>query len=169
VLKDAVGQFGGIMFAARYGQNFDEDIKKWRFMATLALNISIYIEVMALAFPHLFLFLASTANAGKNICFLLASASRAQINLRFAKCNNVGDISGKSVSQFTTSSIFGMILGSALSSFINVSSLSQLIPTFMVLSASTLYCSFLSSQIIDENYLNNSRAALVFNYYIENR
>ena len=138
-------------------------------MATLALNISIYIEVMALAFPHLFLFLASTANAGKNICFLLTSASRAQINLRFAKCNNVGDISGKSVSQFTTSSIFGMLLGSALSSFINVSSLSQLIPTFMVLSASTLYCSFLSSQIIDENYLNNSRAALVFNYYIENR
>ena len=67
-------------------------------MATLAINISIYIEVMALAFPHLFLFLASTANAGKNICFLLASASRAQINLRFAKTNNVGDISGKSVS-----------------------------------------------------------------------
>jgi hypothetical protein len=77
VLKDLVGQFGGIIFAAKYGQNFDEDIKKWRFMSTLSLNISIYIEIMALAFPHLFLLLASTANAGKNICYLLAAASRA--------------------------------------------------------------------------------------------
>jgi hypothetical protein len=77
VLKDGIGQFGGIMFAARYGQNFDEDIKKWRFMAMLALNISIYIEIMTLAFPSMFLFLASSANVGKNICFLLAAASRA--------------------------------------------------------------------------------------------
>ena len=98
VFKDLLGQAGGIVFAAKYGQNFDEDIKKWRFMATLSLNISIYIEIMALAFPHLFLILASTANAGKNVCFLLAAASRAQINVKFAMRNNVGDISGKSVS-----------------------------------------------------------------------
>jgi hypothetical protein len=41
---------------------------------------------------------ASLANVGKNICFLLASASRGSINMRFAKRNNMGDISGKSVS-----------------------------------------------------------------------
>ena len=122
-MKDLVGQFGGIAFAARYGQNFDEDIKKWRFMATAAMNVAIYIEISALAFPNHFLLLASTANAGKNICFLLAAASRAQINLRFAKRNNVGDISGKSVSQFTTSSMIGMCIGTALSHYINVTSL----------------------------------------------
>lgn len=33
VLKDGLGQLGGILFASRYGKNFDEDIKKWRFMA----------------------------------------------------------------------------------------------------------------------------------------
>ena len=64
----------------------------------LALNISIYIEIMTLAFPKHFLALASIANVGKNICFLLAAASRASINVRFAKRNNMGDISGKSVS-----------------------------------------------------------------------
>jgi hypothetical protein len=32
------------------------------------------------------------------VCFLLSSASRASINVRFAKRNNIGDISGKSVS-----------------------------------------------------------------------
>ena len=38
------------------------------------------------------------ANVGKNICWLLASASRGSINMRFAKRNNMGDISGKAVS-----------------------------------------------------------------------
>ena len=98
VLKDGIGQFGGILFASRYGKNFDEDVKKWRFMAMIALNISIFIEIMTLKFPHHFLLLASFANVGKNICFLLAAASRASINVRFAKRNNIGDISGKSVS-----------------------------------------------------------------------
>lgn len=64
----------------------------------LAWNLSIYIEIMTLKFPSHFLFLASLANVGKNICFLLASASRGSINMRFAKRNNMGDISGKSVS-----------------------------------------------------------------------
>ena len=98
VLKDGLGQLGGILFAARYGSNFDEDIKKWRFLALFSLNVAVLIEIMTLKFPHLFLLLASVANVGKNICYLLASASRSQINMRFAKRNNMGDITGKSVS-----------------------------------------------------------------------
>jgi hypothetical protein len=98
VLKDGIGQLGAILFASRYGRNFDEDIKKWRFMAQAALNFSIYIEILTLKFPNHFLALASLANIGKNICFLLSAASRASINVQFAKRNNIGDISGKSVS-----------------------------------------------------------------------
>jgi len=64
----------------------------------LALNIAIYIEIMTLKFPQHFLLLASVANIGKNICMLLSSASRASINMRFAKRNNMGDISGKATS-----------------------------------------------------------------------
>ena len=67
VLKDGIGQLGGILFASRYGRNFDEDIKKWRFMSMLAMNIAIYIEIMTLRFPSYFLALASIANVGKNI------------------------------------------------------------------------------------------------------
>lgn len=98
VLKDGLGMLGGILFASKFGRNFDEDIKKWRFMAQVALNMAIYIEILTLKFPNYFLALASIANAGKNICFLLSAASRASINMQFSKRNNIGDISGKSVS-----------------------------------------------------------------------
>jgi len=93
-----VGQAGAILFAARFGQNFDSDIKKWRFMSIVVLNLAFWVEITALAFPAHFLLIASLANVGKNICFMLSSASRASINLRFAKSNNIADIQGKSVS-----------------------------------------------------------------------
>ena len=48
VLKDGIGQFGGILFASRYGKNFDENIKKWRYMSSFAINSAIYIEIMTL-------------------------------------------------------------------------------------------------------------------------
>lgn len=124
VLKDGIGQLGGILFASRYGKNFDEDIKKWRFMSMIAMNVAIIIEVMTLKFPYMFLTLASIANVGKNICFLLASASKASINVKFAKNNNIGDIYGKSVSQYTASTLFGVGIGLILSKVLDITSIS---------------------------------------------
>jgi hypothetical protein len=167
VLKDGLGQIGGIMFAARYGSNFDEDIKKWRFMSIFSLNVAVLIEIMTLKYPHYFLLLASIANVGKNICYLLASASRSSINMRFAKRNNMGDISGKSVSQWTTSSLIGMGFGMGLSSVINISSIPQLLPTCLTLSAFSLYFTYKSAVIIDEIYFNNARANIFFTHYLD--
>ena len=81
----------------------------------------------------------------------------------------MGDISGKSVSQFTTSSLVGMTLGGILSQVINISSLPQVIPTFAVLSVINLYSAYKSAAVIDEKYLNNNRANVVFNNYFAYR
>lgn len=124
VLKDGLGQLGGILFASRYGSNFDEDIKKWRFMSVLSLNAAIYVEILTLQFPTQFLLLASLGNVGKNISMLLSSASRASINMRFAKQNNMGDISGKAVSQYTTASLLGMGAGMLLTKAIDINNIS---------------------------------------------
>jgi hypothetical protein len=85
VLKDGLGQIGGILYASRFGKNFDADIKKFRFLSIFTLNAALWIEITTLAFPKYFLLIASIANCGKNICFMLSSASRASINQRFAK------------------------------------------------------------------------------------
>jgi len=67
-------------------------------MSIAVLNLSFWIEITTLAFPQYFLLIASLANVGKNVCFMLSSASRAGINVRFAKANNIADIQGKSTS-----------------------------------------------------------------------
>jgi hypothetical protein len=92
VLKDGLGQVGAILFASRFGKNFDADIKKWRFMSIAVLNLAFWVEITALACPQYFLAIASLANVFKNVCFMLSSASRASINYRFAKSNNIADL-----------------------------------------------------------------------------
>ena len=86
-----------------------------------ALNLSMWIEITTLMYPTFFLLIASVSNTMKNICFLLSSASRARINLQFAQQNNIADIQGKSVSQFTASTLAGTVLGMALTSVVDVS------------------------------------------------
>ncbi len=85
VLKDGIGQLGGIIFAAKYGNSFDEEVKKWRFMWMLLLNAAIIIEMFTLKFPTAFIYIASLANIWKSITVLGSSATRASINLHFAK------------------------------------------------------------------------------------
>jgi len=41
--------------------------------------------------------------------------------VRFAKRNNIGDISGKAVSQFTTASLVGVGIGMVLSKLVDIS------------------------------------------------
>ena len=110
----------------------------------IAFNVALYIECMTLKFPNPnhFLILASVANTCKNITFLLASASRASINLRFAKNNNMGDISGKAVSQFTATNMLGMAIGLGISKVTEITVLSNLIPVFGILSAFNVWTSY---------------------------
>lgn len=58
-----------------------------------------------------------------------------------------------------------MGLGMGLSSIINISSLPQLMPTCMLLSSVSLFFTYKSAVIIDEAYLNNTRANLLFSHY----
>lgn len=155
VLKDGLGQLGGILYASKFGKNFDADIKKFRFMSIFTLNVALWVEIMTLAFPKYFLLIASLANCGKNICFMLSSASRASINLRFSKQNNLADIQGKAVSQFTASSLVGGAIGIGLTKLIDITSLYHLVPTFFVLSSIQAVTTHISTKIVDEIYLNN--------------
>lgn len=124
VLKDVFGPMGAILFSAKFGKNFDADVKKWRFFSLFAINVAVFAEITVLAYPKYFLLIASMANFGKNISFLLSSASRSAIHLRFSKLNNIADIQGKSTSQYITSNLLGYGLGMALSKIIDVTSLS---------------------------------------------
>ncbi|CAI2361219.1 unnamed protein product [Moneuplotes crassus] len=167
VLKDGIGQLGGILFAGKYGKSFDEDVKKWRFMCMILFNISIIVEMITLRFPGAFIYLASLANMGKNVTFLCAAATRASINLRFAKKSNIGDIAGKGVTQFTTSSLVGMGVGLVISKACNISSIYTIAPLFASLTLLNIVCSYKATRVLDESNFNKQRFYILFEEYMK--
>jgi len=116
ILKDGLGQLGGVLFAGFVNQRFDSEPKRWRFKSALLLDASTLMEVLTPLFPSYFLPIASVANIGKNIGWLSASATRAGIHRSFMRNEeNMGDITGKSASQTIAASVIGTGLGIGIS------------------------------------------------------
>eukprot|EP00041_Stephanoeca_diplocostata_P035177 m.1230351 g.1230351 ORF g.1230351 m.1230351 type:complete len:278 (-) comp24652_c1_seq51:4111-4944(-) len=73
ILKDGMGQLGGIVYGAYFADRFDVDPKRHRYLSTLALQASTLLEIVTPLVPQLFLPLASLSNVGKNISWLAGS------------------------------------------------------------------------------------------------
>lgn len=95
IIKDGLGQFGGMLCASFINRKFDADPKRWRLMASVLLDASVLLEVLTPLCPQYFLPIASVANVGKNVGWISASASRAGIHRSFMKAENLADITGK--------------------------------------------------------------------------
>ena len=115
VLKDGIGQLGGVLFASVINTSFDADPKRWRFIAGAVLDVAAVIEGMIPFAPHLFLPLASLSNILKNISFLAASASRASLHASFARKGNLADVTAKSGAQTTVAATIGTAAAAAIS------------------------------------------------------
>eukprot|EP00968_Pinguiococcus_pyrenoidosus_P011680 scaffold964_cov261-Pinguiococcus_pyrenoidosus.AAC.6 len=111
VMKDGVGQLGGVLFASLVSARFDAEARSYRMLAALLLDASTFLELSATLMPQYFLPIASVANCGKNISFLAASASRAAIHQSFATKDNLADVTAKTGSQTIAMSTIGTGLG----------------------------------------------------------
>jgi hypothetical protein len=65
VIKDGLGQLGGVMYAALVNDRFDSEPKRHRFKATTAMQTASTLELLAPLFPGFFLLIASVSNIGK--------------------------------------------------------------------------------------------------------
>ena len=116
VVKDGLGQLGGVLFAANVNTRFDSDPRRWRLLSSVALDAACLLELLSPAAPALFIPLAATTNGGKNVSWLAANASRAAIHHSFAKSPNLADITVKTGSQSIGASLAGTSLGIGLAS-----------------------------------------------------
>jgi len=165
IIKDGIGQVGGIIFASLVNDRFDANPKRWKMVATISLDLSCALELLAPLAPGYFLAIASLANVGKNVCFLSASASRAAIHNSFAKRENLADITAKAGSQFIVTSILGTGLGIVLSTALG-SSWMALAPICAGLSFVHISCNYLSLRHVCLNTINAERMELVMQHYL---
>ena len=169
VMKDFVGQLGGVIFASQMGKTraFDSDPKRWRMVAAIALDSATLLEILAPLFhSSLVLPVASVANIGKNIGFLTASASRAALHQSLAISGNLGDVTAKSGSQAIMASLIGTSLGIGLSSFLQHDTFNFAMG-FFCLSVIHQGCNYLSLQHVPLAHFNKQRLRIVLDKYID--
>jgi hypothetical protein len=115
VLKDGIGNAGGVLFVALVGDRFDRDAKLYRFLAGVALNLATLLEIMVPLWPAAFLPLAAAANTCKSVSWMANSATRAHLQRHFSRADNLGDITGKAASVGTAAAVAGTGLGVLIS------------------------------------------------------
>jgi len=175
IIKDGLGQLGGVLFASIVSNRFDADPKRWRMVASGSMDISSFIELLTPLFPGYFLPLASIANVGKNISFLSASASRAAAHRSFATHENLADITAKAGSQSILCSMLGTGLGigvaTGIASFTDGASDLAYISTigaFSICSIINLSATYFSLKNVTLTTLNPGRFDYIFDRYLEN-
>ncbi|CAG8592057.1 2272_t:CDS:2 [Ambispora gerdemannii] len=179
IIKDGLGQLGGVIYAASISDRFDSEPKRHRFQSTVAMQLASVLELMTPLWPNMFLLIASVSNIGKNIAWLAGSATRAQMHKTFALRDNLGDLTGKSGSQTTAAGLLGAGIGITISAAITTLSTSAassiaidsissttlpaiyIFAAFMPFSALNLYASYQSSLYVTSSTLNVPRAEMI--------
>ena len=164
VMKDGLGQLGGMLFASYVNVSFDSDAKRWRMIAAMLLDGSVLVEMCTPLVPGLFLPLASAANIGKNVAWLSTSASRACIHRSFCREENLADVTAKSGSQAIAASLVGTAVGIGLSYSVGTAVL-PLLGAFAVLSGLHLGSTYVSLRRVPLNTLNDQRGERVMLTY----
>ncbi|ETI53067.1 hypothetical protein F443_03939 [Phytophthora nicotianae P1569] len=166
VLKDGLGQFGGVLFASIVNNRYDADPKRWRIASSIALDIAVLGEILTPLAPGSFLAIASLANVAKNVAWLSASATRAGFHNSFAIRENLADVTAKAGSQGIASSIFGTGLGILISQWTGAHTL-NVVAAFSVLSAVHMISTYKSVDCVQLRTLNCQRLHIIATHFLK--
>jgi len=171
VIKDGLGQFGGVIFASYVGtvKAFDRDPKRWRQISAIATDASTLLEVLSPLFPGYFIPVASIANVGKNISYLSASASRAALHNSLATRGNLADVTAKAGSQAILAGMLGTGLGVALVPIFGGQGVGMVAAGFCGLTIGHQYCTFKSLSSATIKSLNSQRLHHILSDYIRGK
>jgi len=64
IIKDGLGQLGGVVYASFVSDKFDSEPKRFRFQATVAMQGANVLELLTPLWPGSFLLIASISNIG---------------------------------------------------------------------------------------------------------
>ena len=165
IIKDGLGQFGGIIFASFVNNHFDADPKRWRMISGLSMDTSSLLELMTPLAPAYFLPIAAVANVGKNISFLSASASRAAIHKSLCRHENLADITAKTGSQCIVGSLLGTSLGLSIAASLG-QDYNSIVMAFVACSSVSLGATYFSLKGVTLTTLSLARLDCLLQHHV---
>ncbi|KAI9595912.1 vitamin B6 photo-protection and homoeostasis-domain-containing protein [Syncephalis fuscata] len=156
IIKDGLGQLGGVLYAGVVGDRFDSEPKRHRMRAAVLMQLAGAIEIVSPLWPGGFLAIASISNIGKNVAWLAAGATRTQMQQTLACHDNLGDVTAKSGSQSTAAGLIGTGIGVVVCTAAN----SNLIITaaiYAAFSVLNLHACYRLTAVVRTRTLNTTR------------
>ncbi|KAG0563427.1 hypothetical protein KC19_8G030500 [Ceratodon purpureus] len=163
VLRDGIGYLSKIVLS-KYGRHFDVHPKGWRLVSDVIENMSYGLELLTPTFPHLFVYLAAAAGAGRSAAGLIQAATKSCFNAGMAANRNFAEVIAKGEAQGMVSKSVGIALGIAVSAYVG-STGPLLVSTFFGVTALHIFCNLKSYQAVQLRTLNPYRASLVLAEY----
>ena len=167
-LRDLSGLVGGVAFATIQGGSFDSEAKQWRFLADVANNVALALDLVAISLPRKEFFLAALclSSVARSIVGVAAGAARAALTVHFSKANKPADISAKEGSQEVGTRVLGMSLGLATLRGVGDGVFLQW-TLFLALSAFHIYSNIRAMRNVHLHSLNRARLELVLDFYLD--
>ena len=170
VLKDGVGQLGGVLYASQQSKSFDAHPKKTRMLAAIALDAASLLEILSPSVPAMAVLpVACVANILKNVGYLTASASRAALHQSLSK-GNLADVTAKAGSQSMAAGLLGTAVGIGLSAGTAwVQTPHDFVMAWCVLSTLHQAGNYWSLRSVVLNHFNRQRLELVLQRYMDSQ
>ncbi|XP_078393253.1 RUS family member 1 isoform X1 [Cetorhinus maximus] len=165
ILKDGTGMVGRILFAWLKGSRLDCDAKKWRLFADGLNDLAIFMEIIAPAFPSIFILIVCVSGVFKSIVGVSGGATRAALTMHQARRDNMADVSAKDGSQETLVNLAGLLFSLVLTPLAT----GNLLLTYLLYTLFTilhLYANYRAVRAVVMDTLNQSRLSLMVNEFL---
>jgi len=175
ISRDAAGMLSTLLFSKLSSPtSLSHDLKRWRFLADIICNAALSLEffftfIRPPTTIHALTTTLCLANCLKAACGMMAGAASGPIDLFWSNNDpsNLPDISAKSAAQNTLSNSLGLLLGYVCTSKIKSISRPALISAYTALTIFHLYANRKLLTTIELPFLNDSRANIVINHYLD--
>ncbi|XP_041035972.1 RUS1 family protein C16orf58 homolog isoform X1 [Carcharodon carcharias] len=165
ILKDGTGMVGRILFAWLKGSRLDCDAKKWRLFADGLNDLAIFMEIIAPAFPSIFILIVCVSGVFKSVVGVSGGATRAALTMHQARRDNMADVSAKDGSQETLVNLAGLLFSLILTPLAT----GNILLTYLLYALFTmlhLYANYQAVRAVVMDTLNQSRLRLMVNEFL---
>jgi hypothetical protein len=167
LVRDGCGMFATLVFTATAASKFAGDVKRWRLLADIMVDIGITLEILAAQVPpQFFLLLLSLGNMCKAVCGVAAGACGGTINLHWASCgSDIADIQAKFGAQHAVTASVGLMVAALTTQSLAHVPMRQLWTGYWILTVLHIWINRKCMRMMAFKGLNTVRLRLLLKHY----
>jgi len=169
LVRDAAGMAATLLFTATSAAYFSQDVKRWRLLADVVVDIGITLEVAAVQLPkQFFLPMLCLGNMCKAVCGVAAGACGGSLAVFWASAGtNISDINAKFGAQHTVTASLGLLFAAIFAKSVAAAKLSVVWALYSLLTALHIWANVQCMRLVAFLNFNTVRLDMVLQLFLD--